>query len=230
MKAGTVGALRRPGAMGCPTPTRASEGTPPRRRLGLSGLILCVLALAGLPAPATAQIGPAGPSAPVTPDVRIQRFLAVGNLAFPAVRRPSLTAGALWQLSLSPIRTVMEDGMQVRRPPSWYLHTLATGGLSFDSDPSKTDPAVGIGAFGQVGVVRRIDPSMVSSAGVALQAMLGPRGIGPVLRVELLDNIGIQLGWMTFANNERKDGLFLSIDALRCILEDLGLGPCLTGE
>ena len=186
--------------------------------------MLCVLALTGLPTPATAQIDPAGPSAPTTPDVRIQRFLAVGNLAFPAVRRPSLTAGALWQLSLSPIRTVVEDGMQVRRPPSWYLHTLATGGLSFDSDPS-----VGIGAFGQVGLVRRIDPSMVSSAGLAVQGMLGPRGIGPVVRVELLDNIGIQLGRMAFANNERKDGLFISIGALRCILEDLGLVPCLTG-
>lgn len=204
-------------------------GGPRRRPPGLLRLMLCVLALTGLPTPATAQIDPAGPSAPTTPDVRIQRFLAVGNLAFPAVRRPSLTAGALWQLSLSPIRTVVEDGMQVRRPPSWYLHTLATGGLSFDSDPSKTDPSVGIGAFGQVGLVRRIDPSMVSSAGLAVQGMLGPRGIGPVVRVELLDNIGIQLGWMAFANNERKDGLFISIDALRCILEDLGLGPCLTG-
>lgn len=209
---------------------RIWSATTPSRRPGLHTLVLCVLTLVGGPAPALGQIGPAGPASPVTPDVRIQRFLAVGNLAFPAVRRPSLTGGAIWQISLQPIRTVVEDGMQVRRPPSWYLHTLATGGLSFDSDPSEEDPSVGIGAFGQVGIIRRIDPSMVSSAGVALQGMLGPRGIGPVLRVELLDNIGIQVGWMTFANDDRKDGLFVSIDAMRCILSDLELGPCLTGR
>lgn len=200
-----------------------------RRHVPLFGLLLSAVLMGGAAAPAASQVEPVGPAAPVTPDVRIQRFLAVGNLAFPAVRRPSLTGGVLWQLSLSPIRTVVEEGMQVRRPPSWYLHTLATGGLSFDSDPSEEDPSVGIGAFGQVGVIRRIDPSMVSSAGVALQGMLGPRGIGPVVRVELLDNIGLQVGWMTFPDDERKDGIFISIDAMRCILEDLGLGPCLTG-
>lgn len=208
-----------------------ARGIPGRRRriAAAPALLLSALLLGGAPSSGAAQIDPVGPATPVTPDVRLQRFLAVGNLAFPAVRRPSLTGGVLWQLSLSPIRTVVEDGMQVRRPPSWYLHTLATGGLSFDSDPSEVDPSVGIGAFGQVGVIRRIDPSMVSSAGVALQGMLGPRGIGPVVRVELLDNIGVQLGWMTFPGDDRKDGIFLSIDAMRCILEDLGLGPCLTG-
>lgn len=210
------------------SPRRKGSGRRPRSR-SLPHVVLSLLVLAGVPAPGAAQIGPAGPAGPATQDVRIQRFLAVGNLAFPAVRRPSLTGGAIWQISLSPIRTVVEDGMQVRRPPSWYLHTLATGGISFDSDPSEVDPSVGIGAFGQVGVIRRIDPSMVSSAGVALQGMLGPRGLGPVLRVELLDNIGIQLGWMTFPNDDRKDGFFLSIDAMRCILRDLELGPCLTG-
>ena len=192
---------------------------------GLPALVLALLL--GLPAPGMGQVEPAGP---VTPDVRIQRFLAVGNLAFPAVRRPSLTGGALWQLSLAPIRTVTEDGMAVRRPPSWYLHLLGTGGISFSANPALEvdEHGVGLGAFGQVGVVRRIDPSPVSAAGLALQGMVGPRGIGPVARVELLDNIGVQLGWMTFPGRDRKAGLFVSVDAMRCILRDLELGPCLT--
>lgn len=198
----------------------------PFRKGSAPALVLVLLGMAGLPASGHAQIGP---TPPVTPDVRIQRLLAVGNVAFPAVRRPSLTGGMLWQLSLSPIRTVTEDGMQVRRPPSWYLHTQATAGVSFDSNPGEEEDALGFGAFAQLGLVRRIDPTPISSAGVALQGMLGPQGLGPVLRVELLDNIGIQVGWITFPGNDRKDGLFLSIDAMRCILKDLELGPCLTG-
>ena len=68
---------RTEGAAKPAAPRGSSGGVAPRRRPGLPRLILCVLALAGLPAPVAAQIGPAGPSTPVTPDVRIQRFLAV---------------------------------------------------------------------------------------------------------------------------------------------------------
>jgi len=54
---------------------------------------------------------------------------------------------------------------------------------------------------------------------------MGPRGVAPALRVEILDNLGAELGWIFVNDEDGDDGVFVSIDAMRGLLADLGLWP-----
>jgi hypothetical protein len=54
---------------------------------------------------------------------------------------------------------------------------------------------------------------------------MGPRGVAPAVRVELLDNVAAQVGWIFVNDEDGDDGLFVSIDAMQGLLADLGLWP-----
>jgi hypothetical protein len=72
-----------------------------------------------------------------------------------------------------------------------------------------------------------VDPTPISVAGVVVERRWGPEGIAAAARVEVLDNLGAELGWIFVAGGDGDDGVFVSIDWMRCLLADLGLGPCL---
>ncbi len=143
--------------------------------------------------------------------------------------------GWLYQVSLRPARTsyetvietvVGDDGTLQQQsfpsvlthyPPRWYLHGLVSGGVA------RQDGEWDGSGYLQVGILRRQDSKLLKFWGPAIQGILEPRGLGPVLRFEIMDNLGLQAGWIFL--EEGDDRLFLSIDYFRIILEDLGLEP-----
>lgn len=183
------------------------------------------LVVAGSCAALTATAAPFGgvaaQVAPDLPEARAHRALATGGATFAGTIRPALLVGGLYQISLTPVRSVREEGILVRRLPSWYLHLSASAGWSFAREPDD-----GPVAAGAVGVVRRPDHWPVSAIGPVATAMVGPGAWGAALRVELADNIGVQAGWQRRTRNDQ-DVLVLSVDLMRCLLSDLELGPCL---
>jgi hypothetical protein len=161
---------------------------------------------------------------PATEPGHTWRTLPTAEIAFPARWRPSLTGGGLAQVSLRPDRVTTEGDIEVILPPAWYFHAMATAGVSFDEDG---DGDVGLAASLGLGIVRRVDPTPISSAGIVVEGRWGPRGIAPAVRVELHDNVGAQLGWIFVDGEDGDDGLFVSIDAMRGLFADLGLWPSL---
>ena len=143
------------------------------------------------------------------------RILAVGNLAFVDWSK-STTAGFLYQHSLVKSRIeVMPAGNRVETNPRWFAHMLATGGTRLRSD------GVEFAAFGQLGIARRNDNPTFTTTAVIAQAVYNPRALGPAARVEIMDNIGVQAGWVFYRGGG--SALFISADYLRDILTDLGL-------
>jgi len=197
----------------------SGQGTELRRGgwLGGGGAAALLAALL-LATPAQAQVPP-----PTLPDARASRTLALGELIFPGSWRPGIAVGGLYQISLAPMRTVVDEGIQVRRVPSWYLHLAATAGYGFDVDGEGSG---GFTAKGGAGLLHRPGPSLFSAAGPVLLATEGPRGWGAGLRGEVLDNIGVQMGWLR-RTEVGGDRLLVSVDIMRCLLQDLGLGPCI---
>jgi hypothetical protein len=183
-------------------------------RGGLGGrrwavLLLLVLTLPGV---AEAQV------APELPEARASRSLLLSEVTFLGTARPAVLVGGLHQLSLRPSRTVLdEDGIRVRQMPATYLHLAASGGWSFERDP-------GGGALARLetGVVHRIQPTPISALGPVAGVSFGERSYSLALRTELLDNIGVELGWV-HGDRGGRNRILLSVDALHCILQDLGL-------
>jgi hypothetical protein len=154
---------------------------------------------------------------PVSPK-RHHRLLLIGNLAFVNDARPSVAVGGIYQLSLLPseIRHGPEcGGLGCETLPHLYGHLSASGGASFD----RLDYA----AFVQAGLIYRLDSTLFTAAGVVAQGAMPWRGLGPVARVEIMHNLGIQFGWLFFDSPHRNDGPFVSVDYLYGLFGDLGL-------
>ncbi|TVR56421.1 MAG: hypothetical protein EA421_03500 [Gemmatimonadales bacterium] len=152
------------------------------------------------------------------PEARASRSLFLSEVTFLGTSRPAVLVGGLHQLSVRPSRTVLdEDGIRVRQMPSTYLHLAASGGWSFERDP-------GGGAVARMGagVVHRIQPTPISALGPVAGVSFGERSYSLALRTELLDNIGVEVGWV-HRDRGGQNRLLLSVDALHCILQDLGL-------
>lgn len=156
---------------------------------------------------------------PVSP-MHYQRALLIGNVAFVDDARPSLTVGGIYQLSLLPSEITHEPqcgGLGCVKPPRLYGHLQGSGGVSFD----RLDYA----AFLQAGLVYRLDSKLFNAAGLAAQGAMPWRGLGPVLRVEIYHNVGLQFGWLFFDGGNRDNGPFVSVDYLYSLFDDLGLLP-----
>jgi len=174
-----------------------------------AGLLAVVLAVPGV-------VGAQVP--PELPEARASRSLFLSEVTFLGTSRPAVLVGGLHQLSVRPSRTVLdEDGIRVRQMPSTYLHLTASGGWSFERDP-------GGGAVARMGagVVHRIQPTPISATGPVAGVSFGERSYSLALRTELLDNIGVEVGWV-HRDRDGRNRLLLSVDALHCILQDLGL-------
>ncbi len=183
------------------------------RNLALAALLpLALLA----PRAGSAQVSP------TLPDARASRFLVLGDVIFPGTVRPAVGIGGLYQISLAPMRTVVEDGIQNRTVPNWYLHLAATAGYGWDVDG---EDGGGLALKGGLGFLRRGVFSPFSALGPVALVMDGPRGWGAALRGEIADNIGLQAGWIR-RDDPSGNGLLISVDVMRCLLADLGLAPC----
>lgn len=159
---------------------------------------------------------PAAAQQPVEVEPQhVTRTLGVGQLARFGGETEA-TAGLLYQRSLTPSRIELAPtGGRIEHPPRLYLHALATAGAGTGDDLFR--------ATAQLGIIRRNDHHLLTASGIAAQALLAPRALGPVARAELLDNVGLQVGWLF--RRHGGDGVYLSIDYMRDILSDLGLTP-----
>jgi hypothetical protein len=152
---------------------------------------------------------------------RTQRILAVGNLVFLGQWEPITTVGGLWQVSLRRTRVERDEfGAPRITPPRFYLHTLLSGGASFDPPASRRDVAAA--AHAQLGVVRRND-SAFTAWGPLLHFSSSPRSFGGAFRVEVMDNIGVEVGVAHLTKDDR-NRLVISIDYFKKLCEDLGFG------
>lgn len=160
-------------------------------------------------------------SGPAPIPHRTQRILAVGNVAFLGQWEPLVTAGGLWQLSLTRTRVgVDEFGAPRITPPKWYLHTLVSGGASFDPPSSNSDTK--FVAHGQLGAARRTDTAITAWGGI-VHLSSSPRSYGGAVRLEVMDNLGLEAGWVRLQPSDR-DRLFVSVDYFKKLCEDLGFG------
>jgi hypothetical protein len=154
----------------------------------------------------------------VTEEERVHRLLAVSGLAWDGRWGPDFpTVGLVYQLSLATTHVTRDDRGERIEAPSVFLHSSLLGGANLFSDPH----AVGIGTLGLV--ARRQWP-VVSAAGLLAAGELPQRQLGPALRVELFDVVGLQAGVLFHAG---KPHAFVSVDALFGLLKDVGLlhGP-----
>lgn len=178
----------------------------------LSSLLLtCLIA----PAISVAQV-----VAPPPEPYRPQRILAIGNVAFLGQWEPLTTVGGLWQISFEKTRIERDElGATLIIPPHWYLHTLLSGGVAFD--PAESSKSVAPTAYGQLGFVRRID-SPVTALGPTISMSSTPRSIGGAFRFEVMDNLGLQVGW-TNIKGVRGPRFMVSVDFFRRLWGDIGL-------
>lgn len=172
-------------------------------------LILAFPLLVAAPGPLEAQ------RPPEPEPIRPTRSLAVGNLAY-FESATTVTAGYLYQVAFRTSRVErMPAGNTVERFPRYFAHMMGTAGAVWEDDD------IGLAAYAQLGVARRNDHPTITAVGIATQWMYRPRAYGPVARVEIMDNLGLQGGWL-FVDDDR-GALFLSLDYMRDILRDLGL-------
>lgn len=183
------------------------------RRWGLA--VVLALSMTGVPVDLRSQEAGEEPA-------RVQRHLGVGNVAFLGTWDPAVHVGYLYQVSLRPSSISTDDlGVVTVETPRWFGHTMVSAGWAVDSDGAGRS---GLAGLGQLGLLYRFDgPMTVSRAGVAAQGSFGLRGAGAVVRVGFLHGNGaLSLGWMRF-EDPRSDGLSVTVEVLRCILQDLGL-------
>ena len=144
---------------------------------------------------------------------RSKRNLLIGNVAFVNERTPSISVGGLHQISFRKTQIVQgQFGNDIIMPPRFYGHFLLSGGINGDYD----DYAI----LGQIGILRRMDSPTFTFFGFALQGVLPDKAFGPVVRVEIIDNIGLQTGILFYSERDEK-GLFVSIDYFRELFSDL---------
>lgn len=96
--------------------------------------------------------------------------------------------------------------------PKWYWHAMAYAGIRGSTN---------LAFLGNLGIVRRNQSDIFTVAGLGVHAAWPLKGLGPFLRVEILDVIGVQ-GGLVYTKN-KYSGLFFSIDIMQGILGDLEL-------
>jgi hypothetical protein len=162
---------------------------------------------------------------------RGRRALHIGNVSFYDSWKPILTAGSLAQISLKRAEvgykligdsTIVDgeivftviDSLPTVTPPRWYAHFLLTTGMKV------TDDGIDASGFSQIGLLRRTGSGIGRFWGLAAQYVESPRALGPVARIEIMDNVGLQVGWL-WNTEDSGEGIYASIDYFGRLFEDL---------
>lgn len=144
-----------------------------------------------------------------------QRVMLLGGLSFVDDGRPALTVGGLYQVSLTTSTVTHGEtcgGAGCITPPHLYAHLGASGGWSFERED--------YAAFVQAGLMYRTGWTWVTAGGLVGEVAMPWRGVGPVLRAEIYDTLGLQVGYLAgFAGGD--GGVFGSVDVLYGIFGDL---------
>jgi len=164
---------------------------------------------------------------------RGRRALQIGNIAVYDSWDTIYTTGSIAQLSVRGAHVeyttttdsvVTPTGIKVHttpeivavRPPTMYLHfLLSTGAAVSDADWT-------VSGYTQVGLLQRTEKKFARFWGIAAQYVQSPQAIGPVARLEILDNVAVQTGWL-WNTDDAGDGFFASIDYFGRLFEDLNL-------
>jgi hypothetical protein len=95
--------------------------------------------------------------------------------------------------------------------PRLYLHGLGAVGVAHRGR---------LAAQGQLGVVARTGNALVPYAGVVALYVRPFDRVGPALRLDVFDNVGLTAGWVF---GRKHDGFFVGIDVYHRLLASVGL-------
>ncbi|HTN51127.1 MAG TPA: hypothetical protein VML50_01890 [Anaeromyxobacter sp.] len=150
-------------------------------------------------------------------EAHVQRLLLVSGVSWDGRWAPDFpTLGLVYQVSVTTtgVRGEAGGGQQIAAP-SLFLHASAVGGGNLFADPHAV-------AFGALGLVSREQWPAVTTAGFVLVGAIPQDRLGPALRLELWDVVGLQAGVLFHAG---RPTAFLSLDLLYGLLRDVGLLP-----
>ena len=159
-----------------------------------------------------------------------RRYLAVGNAAWLDSFKPISTGGFVFQIATSRTgldTTVVTDtvmgptGPQVVTyidsadiAPTFWIHTLLSAGASWKEGSAK------FSGFAQLGLVKRTEHKVFKVFGGGIQGVLEPLGAGPIARLEIKDNLGINAGWI-FYEGRSSGRPFIAVDFYKLLSETL---------
>jgi hypothetical protein len=182
------------------------------RRCTITAWALALLALAR---PASALLPPVA-----TKEERPTRVLVTGGLVFLDSWKPlTPQASGFFQIAFLPIRvTGGNGGPEQIEFPHLYLHVGASTGYRFlQSDPQ----FYGVGQIGALWRTGGEGLSWLTEAGIVGAAVWPQRQAGPLLRFEVMDNLGVY-GGPLFGWDGRGAGVLIGVDYMRDLLKDLG--------
>jgi hypothetical protein len=137
------------------------------------------------------------------------------HTAMPAQWAPTFGLGFVMRVPIGapPEPTPSASGVATLKVRNWFVHTLAAGSL----DTGEIDEPV---LFLEAGIVRRTHRRMVDRAGIMVMGTLGRRGIGPALRLEVLNGlVALQPGWMWIEGGH--NGPSLTVDISLSLIGDI---------
>jgi hypothetical protein len=150
-----------------------------------------------------------------------KRLLVTGGLVFLDSWKPlTPQLSGFFQIALFPTRVSGGNGSpETIEAPHVYLHFgVATGYRFFQSG----DQFYGVGQLGPLWRTAGEGISWLTEAGVVGALAWPERQAGPMLRIEIMDNIGLQ-GGPLFGWDGHGSGAIVGVDYMRDLLKDLGI-------
>lgn len=132
---------------------------------------------------------------------------------------PAVALGADYRVPLggSALPEPGGDGPMIVETGNWVLMTQLSVGVTFaETGHGDVSPT----ALGSLGVLRRLD-GVVDRAGVVAFGAVRPEALGPMVRVEAMDALGLQAGWVWLLDSGGRDGPAVTVDVSIGFLSDL---------
>jgi hypothetical protein len=141
------------------------------------------------------------------------------ELAFLDTWRPGVAVAYEWRTPIGgdpPLPDPEAPGPIFADVRDWLFTVMAGGGITF---ARVDDESISPTALAQAGVLRRLDGGFEPRVGLLLFGGVQPDVLGPMLRFEAKDVIGLQAGWVWFGAGE--SGLAVTVDVAIALLSDL---------
>jgi hypothetical protein len=168
----------------------------------------------------------AGPARALNAPVLVKpkhpkRLLVTGGLVFLDSWKPlTPQLSGFFQIALCPTQVSGGNGSpQIIDAPHLYLHIGASTGYRF------LQSGTSFYGLGQLGALWRTGGEGIgwlTEAGLVGALAWPERQAGPMLRIEIMDNIGLQ-GGPLFGWDGHGNGVLVGIDYMRDLLRDLGI-------